>query len=63
MICEHLPQARVAALTYRGGPLLTAVQLYTLFWGAAWQDAAQQATARVPRLTLQKESVAPNPRR
>src|SRR5437588_7084014 len=28
-------------LTYRGGPLLTSVQVFTLFWGAAWQDDMQ----------------------
>ncbi len=33
-----------AQLTYRGGPLLTSVQLCTVFWGAAWTAAAQQAT-------------------
>jgi len=27
-------------LTYRGGPLLTAVEVFTVFWGAAWQQAA-----------------------
>ena len=37
-----------AQLTYRGGPLLTAVQVFSVFWGAAWKDAAQQAT--VPSL-------------
>src|SRR3989442_7446731 len=26
-------------LTYRGGPLLGAVQVFTVFWGAAWNDA------------------------
>ena len=26
-------------LTYRGGPLLTAVKVFTLFWGDAWQQA------------------------
>ena len=26
-----------ARLTYRGGPLLSAVQVFTFFWGAAWQ--------------------------
>lgn len=25
-------------LSYRGGPLLTAVQVYTVFWGSAWQQ-------------------------
>ena len=31
-----------AALTYRGGPLITAVQVFTAFWGQAWNAAAQQ---------------------
>jgi hypothetical protein len=37
------PAAAVHAphLTYRGGPLLTAVEVFTLFWGAAWQQEAQ----------------------
>jgi hypothetical protein len=26
-------------LTYRNGPLLTAVQVYTVFWGSAWQQS------------------------
>ena len=28
-------------LTYRGGPLLTAVQVFTFFWGDGWQARAQ----------------------
>lgn len=32
-------------LTYRGGPLLSAVEVFTVFWGAAWQQAAQGAVA------------------
>jgi hypothetical protein len=28
-------------LTYRGGPLLTAVEVFTVFWGAAWQESPQ----------------------
>lgn len=28
-------------LTYRGGPLLTAVQVFTFFWGDGWQGQAQ----------------------
>jgi hypothetical protein len=28
-----------ARLTYRGGPLLTSVQVFNLFWGTAWQGA------------------------
>lgn len=27
-------------LVYRNGPLLTQVQVFTIFWGAAWQQAA-----------------------
>lgn len=34
-------------LTYRGGPLLTAVEVFTVFWGSWWQagDGASVATA------------------
>lgn len=28
-------------LTYRGGPLLTSVQVFTVFWGAAWGQSPQ----------------------
>lgn len=39
------PHVRDAAapgpqLTYRGGPLLTSVEVFTIFWGAAWQYPA-----------------------
>jgi len=39
------PVARAAApsLTYRNGPLLAAVQVSTIFWGSAWQQAPQNA--------------------
>ena len=41
-------EAKAAAtppqLTYRGGPLLANVEVFTVFWGAAWQGA-QQAMA------------------
>jgi hypothetical protein len=30
-------------LTYRGGPLLTAVQVFTIFWGSAWQQGPNAA--------------------
>ncbi len=33
--------AQAPQLTYRGGPLLTSVEVFTLFWGAAWQKDAQ----------------------
>src|SRR5229473_7876501 len=45
----HRPEAaRVAAavapqLTYRGGPLLTAVEVFTVFWGVEWKQAPQIA--------------------
>src|SRR5207253_351259 len=35
-----------AQLTYRGGPLLTAVEVVTVYWGAAWNEATAQATAQ-----------------
>ena len=40
------PTAPAAApkLTYRSGPLISAPEIFTLFWGAAWQ-AAQAALA------------------
>ena len=28
-------------LTYRGGPLLTSVQVFTVFWGSVWNQSAQ----------------------
>jgi hypothetical protein len=43
----HRGTAQVAApplsakLTYRQGPLLTSVQVFTIFWGAAWQQPPQ----------------------
>lgn len=39
----ELPSAFAAAephLTYRNGPLLTSVQVFTVFWGSAWQQAS-----------------------
>jgi hypothetical protein len=35
--------APAAQLTYRNGPLLTAVQVFTIFWGPAWQQSANAA--------------------
>jgi hypothetical protein len=32
-------------LTYRGGPLLTAVEVVTVFWGGAWQSRQSQIDA------------------
>jgi hypothetical protein len=44
----HSPAGRAAPavppkLTYRNGPLLTSVQVFTIFWGAAWNHAPQNA--------------------
>jgi hypothetical protein len=42
----HRPEAASAAaaaiphLTYRNGPLLTAVQVFTVFWGSTWRQAS-----------------------
>src|SRR6202030_2903693 len=33
------PAASPAQLVYNKGPLLTAVQVFTVFWGTAWQQA------------------------
>lgn len=33
--------AATPSLTYRGGPLLTSVQIFTLFWGDGWQEQPQ----------------------
>jgi hypothetical protein len=32
------PAATAPQLTYRNGPLLTAVEVFTVFWGSAWQQ-------------------------
>ena len=45
----HPGKAKAAApqvapkLTYRNGPLLTSVQVFTVFWGAEWNAAPQNA--------------------
>src|SRR3989442_15986370 len=35
-----------AQLTYRGGPLLTAVEVGTAFWGVAWNEATAQGAGQ-----------------
>src|SRR5438046_2190961 len=45
----HQPAAVAApiaapALTYRGGPLLSAVKVFTIFWGAAWKQPSHTTT-------------------
>jgi hypothetical protein len=48
----HRPEAeRVAAasapqLTYRGGPLLTAIEVFTVFWGTEWNQAPQSVVMK-----------------
>ena len=32
-----------AQVTYRGGPLLTAVKVFTIFWGQAWKTSPASA--------------------
>lgn len=50
----HRPEAPAVAagaaprLTYRNGPLLIAVQVFTVFWGAAWEKAP--ASALIPQM-------------
>ncbi len=34
-------------LTYRNGPLLTAVEVFTIFWGSVWQQAQSQMPAQI----------------
>jgi hypothetical protein len=46
----HVPGAPLAAaptaqLTYRGGPLITDVKIFTLFWGSEWTKTGNQQTA------------------
>jgi hypothetical protein len=37
--------APAAQLTYRGGPLLSGVKVFTFFWGQAWQTASNSGLA------------------
>jgi hypothetical protein len=41
-----VPPGPAPSLTYRGGPLLTAVEVFTFFWGAAWQAQPQAGLAQ-----------------
>ncbi len=38
--------AAPAQLVYNNGPLLTAVQVFTVFWGSAWQQSPASATVQ-----------------
>jgi hypothetical protein len=42
----RLAAATTPELTYRNGTLLTSVEVFTLFWGAAWQDATNSAVSK-----------------
>jgi hypothetical protein len=42
---NEAPPPPAPQLTYRGGPLLSAVEVFTVFWGAAWQSAPLSDTA------------------
>ena len=39
--------AAAPLLTYRNGPLITNVEVFTLFWGAAWQGAQSALAAEI----------------
>ena len=39
---REVEETRLASLTYRGGPLLTRVEVYTIFWGVTWKEPAGQ---------------------
>src|SRR5438067_7775684 len=39
------PRPAAPQLTYRGGPLLSAVKVFTVFWGRAWEQSPQSTLA------------------
>lgn len=41
--------AAVPQLTYRNGPLLSNVEVFTVFWGAAWNTTQQQLATQINR--------------
>jgi hypothetical protein len=43
---ELQPVAAAPELTYRGGPLLTNVEVVTVYWGAAWRNEPIASVAR-----------------
>jgi hypothetical protein len=43
---KGLPAPAQPHMTYRGGPLLTAVKVFTVYWGAAWQQSPQADQAK-----------------
>jgi hypothetical protein len=42
-IAKAAAPAVPAQLTYRNGPLLTSVEVFTIFWGAAWNTAPESS--------------------
>jgi len=42
----RLAAAITPQLTYRNGPLLTNVEVFTVFWGTLWQDASNSAVSK-----------------
>src|SRR5947209_8448933 len=46
-------------LTYRNGPLLTAVEVFTVFWGGAWQQTPQSDL--IPQLNAFFDSILTSP--
>jgi hypothetical protein len=40
------PPGPAPLLTYRNGPLITASEVFTIFWGASWNQAPQSALAK-----------------
>src|SRR5881396_3724426 len=49
----------LGAVQVSGGPLLGAVQVFTVFWGAAWNDAPQLSTAQSLNRFLQVVVASP----
>ncbi len=43
--------AAVPKLVYRNGPLITSVEIFTIFWGASWQQDPSKRTASVTLTT------------
>lgn len=43
----HAAPAAAPHLTYRGGPLLKAVKVYAVFWGAAWTHAQAALASQI----------------
>jgi hypothetical protein len=43
---ERVRAAVAPQLTYRGGPLLTAVEVFTIFWGPEWNQSPQSVVMK-----------------